>query len=193
MRKQGKKFVDNTISYTTSSMAYKDPYRPQGWLGYNMFNGMKSFVSYRNIENEFVDYETFQATYQYRQIYYDLFNAYKRNDKVILSRSLSSSMFKYTFDRMKEGSPNPFFKDVKAISMVQARIYANQDTLIPEDQWAQITLKMEIEGNKGQKEEQYNVFERRLADKLSYFDWKLCYQGSREEFIYLHQKTKNLA
>ena len=37
---------------------------------------------------------------------------------------------------------------------------------------------------------QYNVFERRMADRLSYFDWKLCYQGMLDEFEYLHEPSK---
>ena len=58
--------------------------------------------------------------------------------------------------------------------MMQARIYANSDHLLPEDQWAQITLKYLLENQEGHQYYQYNVFERRLADKLSYHDWKLC-------------------
>jgi len=34
------------------------------------------------------------------------------------------------------------------------------------------------------------VFERRLADKISFLDWKLCYQGDVEEFKVLHTKAK---
>lgn len=33
---------------------------------------------------------------------------------------------------------------------------------------------------------QYVVFERRLADKLSYMDWKLSYAIEEEDFSFLH-------
>jgi len=36
---------------------------------------------------------------------------------------------------------------------------------------------------------QYNVFERRLADKLSYMDWKLSYVIDEEDFKFIHAKT----
>ena len=117
-------------------MAYKDPYRPTGWPGYKMYNRIYSFISFRNIENEFIDFEHYTADTQYRELYEDLGNAYRRSDKVILSRSLSSSMLKYIQDQLKEGRPNPFYKDVNSLKMVQARVYANQDNLLPEDQWA---------------------------------------------------------
>jgi hypothetical protein len=35
---------------------------------------------------------------------------------------------------------------------------------------------------------QYNVFERRLADKISYMDWKLSYIIDEEDFQFLHAK-----
>lgn len=41
---------------------------------------------------------------------------------------------------------------------------------------------------------QYNVFERRLADKLSYLDWKLSYVIDEEDFEFIHiagSTTKN--
>ena len=65
IKKQSKKFLDNTISYTTSSLAYKDPYRPIGWPGYHLYNRIYSFLSYRNIENEFVDFEALSAEQHY--------------------------------------------------------------------------------------------------------------------------------
>jgi hypothetical protein len=36
--------------------------------------------------------------------------------------------------------------------------------------------------------EQYNVFERRLADKLTYLDWKLSFNIDLEDFTFLHAK-----
>lgn len=35
---------------------------------------------------------------------------------------------------------------------------------------------------------QYNVFERRLADKLSYLDWKLSFVLNEEDFLFIHEK-----
>jgi len=45
------------------------------------------------MENEFVDFKTFHLDTQFREIYSDLHNSYRRGDKVILQRSLSEPMF----------------------------------------------------------------------------------------------------
>ena len=50
-----------------------------------------------------------------------------------------------------------------------------------EDQWAQITISL---NNK----EQYVMFERRLADKLTYFDWKLCFVLDAKDYEFIHAK-----
>lgn len=42
----------------------------------------------------------------------------------------------------------------------------------------------------GSVRNQYNVFERRFADKLSYYDWKLSFQGDEEEFNMYHKDYK---
>lgn len=57
---------------------------------------MWTFFSLRNIENEFVDFKTYNLDQQFREVYGDLSTAYKRNDKVNLQRSLSESMYAYT-------------------------------------------------------------------------------------------------
>ena len=39
-------------------------------------------------------------------------------------------------------------------------------------------MRFDLSDQDGERLRQYNVFERRLADKLSFYDWKLCYQGT---------------
>jgi len=51
-------------------------------------------------------------------------------------------------------------------------------------------MRFDLKDSQGNRLQQYNVFERLLADKLSYYDWKLCYQGSPEEFEFIHKKNK---
>jgi len=38
----------------------------------------------------------------------------------------------------------------------------------------------------GEQRTQYGVFERRLADKLSYQDWKLSLLEDESEYIFMH-------
>jgi hypothetical protein len=76
--------LDKTLSYTQSSFTYKDPYNPNGSALYHMRNKLFTFFSVRNIENEFIDFKTFNIDKQFREIYHDLHNGYKRADKVIL-------------------------------------------------------------------------------------------------------------
>lgn len=42
-----KKYIDNTIAFTTSSFAYKDPYMPRGGVVYKLKNKVQSFVALR--------------------------------------------------------------------------------------------------------------------------------------------------
>jgi hypothetical protein len=149
-----------------------------------------TFFAVRNIENEFLDFKTHLLKQQFSEIYTDLHNGYKRGDKVILQRSLSEPMFEYVKALLKEKKPNPFNKEVEDVRLVQARNYAESDHLLPEEQWAQITLKFVVKHQDSDTVTQYNVFERRLADKISYLDWKLSYAIDQEDFAFLHAKPE---
>ena len=73
---------------------------------------------------------------------------------------------------------------------MQARNYAETDHLLPEEQWAQITFQFNLKSDdESQTLQQYNMFERRLADKLSYMDWKLSYVIDLDDFEFLHAKS----
>ena len=41
----------------------------------------------------------------------------------------------------------------------------------------------------GNQVDQYTVFERWLADKLTYLDWKLCFILKPEDFEFIHDKS----
>ena len=69
---------------------------------------------------------------------------------------------------------------------MQARVYSEADKLLPEEQWAQITVRMTGTDFNGEQRTQYGVFERRLADKLSYQDWKLSLLEDESEYIFMH-------
>ena len=51
--------LDKTLSYTQSSFAYKDPYQPKGSLSNKVKGKIQSFFATRNIENEFVDFKSY--------------------------------------------------------------------------------------------------------------------------------------
>jgi len=76
--------LDKTLSYTQSSFTYKDPFDPNRPIHLKIRNKVWNFFAVRNIENEFIDFKTFHLDRQFREIYTDLHNAYKRADKVIL-------------------------------------------------------------------------------------------------------------
>ena len=124
-RASNKKYLDSGIAFTTSSFTYKDPYQPKGNIVYKLKNKVQSFVALRSIENEFVDFKTYYLQDQMKDIYLDLSNAFKRADKVILSRSLSQPMYDFTTALLKEKKLNPYFKGVNGITLMQARVYAN--------------------------------------------------------------------
>jgi hypothetical protein len=75
-------------------------------------------MALRQIEGEFVDFKVPHYPEQMGEVYGDLFNAYKRGDKVILTRSLSSGMYKYTSNLLNEKKPNSFFRDINSLKMV---------------------------------------------------------------------------
>lgn len=181
--------LDKTLSYTQSSFTYKDPFDPNRSLLMKSRNKLWTFLAVRNIENEFIDFKVFNMEHQFREIYSDLYSAYKRADKVILQRSLSEPMLEYVKALQKEKRVNPFSRQIENIKLVQARNYAETDHLLPEEQWAQLTFKFEVRMTEDPLEEptvQYNVFERRLADKISYMDWKLSYVIDLEDFKFIH-------
>eukprot|EP00347_Sterkiella_histriomuscorum_P008414 403345184 len=186
--RRAKVSLDKTLSFTQSSFTYKDPYNPSGSMLYKAKNKFITFFSLRNMENEFIDFKTFHVDNQFREIYHDLHGAFKRGDKVILQRSLSEPMFEYCKALLKEKRANPFLKTVKSLHVIQARNYAETDHLLPEEQWAQLTVKFQLLDHEDQRKVQYNVFERRLADKISYMDWKLTYVIDEEDFKFLHAK-----
>ena len=41
----------------------------------------------------------------------------------------------------KLSKPNPFLREVQSMKNIQARVYHENDHLLPEDQWAQITVR----------------------------------------------------
>ena len=172
--------LENTLKHTVSSMTYKDPFRPHGGLIYKLRNWMQTFFWVRNIENEFVDFKTFYLQDQIPEIYHDLVEAYKRNDKVTLQRSLADPFYQYLTKKSAKRS-NPFVDEVKNVKLVQARLYIAEDYYIAESQWAQFTFSI---NNRAQ----YAVFERRLTDKLTYLDWKLSLILSEEDFEFIHKK-----
>lgn len=53
-------------------------------------------------------------------------------------------MFEYVKALLKEKRPNPFYRVVDSVKLVQARNYAETDHLLPEEQWAQLTFKMDV-------------------------------------------------
>jgi hypothetical protein len=90
----------------------------------------------RNIENEFVDFKGYNIGTQIKEVYGNLGVAYKRGDRVTLNRSLSTSMFSHTDSILKTKKENPFLKQVDSLTLLQARVYAESDHLLPEEQWA---------------------------------------------------------
>jgi len=60
--------------------------------------------------------------------------------------------------------------------------------LLPEDQWAQVTVLMSgVYSTKGSSRSEktanvYTVYERRLADKLDFYDWKVSFMAEEEDF-----------
>ena len=184
--------LDKTLSYTQSSFTYKDPYTPHRPFLLKARNSIWTFFAIRNIENEFIDFKTFNMTKQFHEIYVDLHSAYKRSDKVILQRSLSEPMHEYVKALLKEKRPNPFYKIADKLQIVQVRNYAETDHLLPEEHWAQLTIKYEVRpDDHSPAVTQYNVFERRLADKLSYMDWKLSFVIDEEDFKFLQAKPSS--
>jgi hypothetical protein len=155
---------------------------------YKVRNNIWTFFAMRNIENEFVDFKGYNINAQIKEVYGDLSVAYKRGDRVTLNRSLSTSMFSHTDSILKAKTANPFLKQVDGLTLLQARVYAESDHLLPEEQWAQLTLRMKGTDINGQSQTQYNVFERRLADKMSYDEWRLSFQALEDEFVFLHNK-----
>ena len=146
-------------------------------------------MSLRNIENEFVDFKTYNIDKNFKEINSSVYIGFNKRDKVRLQRSLSTSMFEYAkaLHRDNKGNKvNPFLKDVHSLKVMQARIYSENDHLLPEEQWAQLTVRLIGTNLKGENTTQFTVFERRLADKLDYYDWKISFLADEEDFRFIN-------
>lgn len=51
-------------------------------------------------------------------------------------------MFVWTKTLGLDKNKNPFMKKIDSLSAVQARMYTEGDKLMAEEQWAQVTVKM---------------------------------------------------
>ena len=121
---------------------YKDPYLLNGGPIYKLFGKIKSFLAIRNIENEFVDFKSYNIDSQFREINENVYKAYMKNDKVNMQRSLSESMFSWAIALRASKKQNPFLKDISEVKYLQSRMYSESDHLLPEEQWAQITVRL---------------------------------------------------
>ena len=61
-------------------------------------------------------------------------------------------------------------------------MYAENDHLLPEEQWAQITVYFRGKSSENKNISKYTVFERRVADKLDMYDWKMSFLADEEDF-----------
>ena len=73
----------------------------------------------------------------FKAINSDIYTAFNKRDKVRLQRSLSENMFAYAKSLHKESankrSINPFLKKINDMKLMQARVYAENDHLLPEE------------------------------------------------------------
>lgn len=134
--------LDKTLAFTKSSYAIKDPYLIGGNILYSMLNRVKSFMAVRMIENEFVDFKPHLLRDQFIEINSAVHSAFVKKDRVNMQRSLSEPMLNYALQLRNSKRNNPFLKEVTALEVLQSRIYSESDQLLPEEQWAQITVRM---------------------------------------------------
>ena len=106
----GKVNLDNAIAFTKSSFSYKDPYQVNGNLLYKLRNKLQSFYNIRMTENEFHDFKPYKIESQFTDISKMVYRGYTRNDKVLLARSLSESMFDLMASKQSNKEPNPFMQ-----------------------------------------------------------------------------------
>ena len=52
-------------------------------------------------------------------------------------------MYAHTTAIRAEKRPNPFLKNINRLSILQSRMYSENDHLLPEEQWAQITCLLD--------------------------------------------------
>ena len=103
-----------------------------------------------------------------------------------MQRSLSESMFAHAVAMRSEKRNNPFLKEVNSLTTLQSRVYSESDHLLPEEQWAQITCLLRGKNTRDQTVDLYTVYERRVADKLDYFDWKISFMAEAEDFKFIN-------
>ena len=68
--------LDSSLTFTRSSFAYKDPYQPDGGVIYKLTNKARTFMAMRNIENEFVDFKSYNVQRQFKEINDSIYSGY---------------------------------------------------------------------------------------------------------------------
>ena len=76
--------LNDTLNFTRSSCAYKDPYQLAGGMIYKLKNQFYTFNAIRSIENEFVDFKTYSINKNFKAINSDVYTAFNKRDKVRL-------------------------------------------------------------------------------------------------------------
>ena len=142
---------------------------------------MQSFYALRMTENEFVDFKPYKMNEQFTDIARMCYRGYARNDKVLMARSLSEQMFSLLANRRDDKDTNPFL-NADSVTLLQCRIYSAGGSFMPEEQWAQVTVRQNGQNSKGEKSSYIAVYERRMSDKVEYFDWKISLMAEESEF-----------
>ena len=116
---------------------FLDPYLKNGsqGIGKRIGGWFETNRTTKSLEKQFVDFKPFYVDTQFREIYSELYFAYRKRDLVILQRSLSDNMYEYfkqqvrrqTLSQNEEEESsrktdnNPFLKKIQRVHLVQAR------------------------------------------------------------------------
>ena len=75
-------------------------------------------MAIRMIENEFVDFKSYNLPDQFIQINQSVHSAYAKKDRVNMQRSLSEPMFNYATSLRNAKRQNPFLKQVDSFKVL---------------------------------------------------------------------------
>ncbi|EGR33489.1 phosphatidylinositol-4-phosphate 5-kinase, putative [Ichthyophthirius multifiliis] len=142
-------------------------------------NYIKNKIALNSTKAIFQDFKPNLYHETARDKYLDVFNAYKKHDKVELMKHLSVPLYDIFKTSIKKNRPLPFtlYDELIDISVVMARVYSLDKHLNSRaNTWHQITCQFVFHDKLLKQDiKKYNVFERRQIENTIPNSWRICH------------------
>lgn len=169
----GKQVLTGVKTFASSIV---DTYNPQaGWIPRLYHRVLTSFYL-SQIKGSFLDFSKKEFPTTALNIYSQLRESVKKNDKVVLQEVLTQpnyDLFKMCFKHQK-ALPYQLYKQVAQARIVHCRLTSEKGNQVESETFAHITVLLKCESESGEPRSQLGIFERRMDNKQPHA-WKIAF------------------